>query len=75
MSPESHWRSQEQHKKKPIKNTKLNLHANHYLASTKSIVTIWWSSGDADIFVLAFALLNKYKERAILINSHEPNQM
>jgi len=46
---------------------KIFLHANHYLESSSSNLTIYSPSGYTDIIVLAVTLLNNFKERLSLM--------
>ena len=50
--------------------TKIVLHANHYMVSTLFHVTIYSPSGDTDIIVLAVSLLKEFKERVTIIDGH-----
>ena len=49
---------------------KIFLHANHYLESSSSNLTVYSPSGYTDIIVLAVTLLNNFKERLSLIDGH-----
>jgi len=50
--------------------TKLILHAHHYLQSTNQCVTIYSPSGDTDVIVLAIALLKPFNERVYIMDGH-----